>query len=121
LIINLLVYLLHFDNDIVEMAAIPEKHSENKKPTSGKKSTLMVIGIIGAIALVGVSYMLIFVAPNTIEEPVKIIAVTENGCIAETLDGFAVNIGTCNAKPGDLIMALIDQKVKERAMAMNPT
>ena len=81
----------------------------------------MIIGILGGIALVGVSYMMIFVAPNIIEEPVKIIAVTENGCIGETMDGFAVNIGTCNAKPGDLILAPIDQKVKDRSMAMNPT
>jgi hypothetical protein len=82
---------------------------------------IMVIGIIAGIALVGVGYMTIFVEPELIEERVTVIAVTENGCIVETFDGFAVNIGQCNAKQGDIIMAPVDQKVKERAMAMNPT
>jgi flagellar basal body-associated protein FliL len=103
------------------MGALPERASENKKSTSSKKSMIMVIGIIAGIAVIGVGYMFIFVEPALIEERVKVIAVTESGCIAETLDGFAVNIGQCNAKPGDFIMAQIDQKVKERAMAMNPT
>jgi hypothetical protein len=103
------------------MGAIPERASENKKSTSSKKSMILVIGIIAGIALVGVSYMTIFVEPELIEERVKVIAVTESGCIAETLDGFAVNIGPCDAQPGDILMASVDQKVKERAMAMNPT
>jgi flagellar basal body-associated protein FliL len=106
---------------LTKMGAIPEKTSENKQRTSGKKSMIMIVGIIGGIALVGVSYMMIFVEPNTIEEQVKVIAITDAGCIAETLDGFAVNIGPCNAQPGEIVMALVDQKVKERAMAMNPT
>lgn len=82
---------------------------------------ILVAGIIAGIALVGVGYMTIFVEPDVIEEQVKVIAVTEDGCIAETFDGFAVNIGQCNAMPGDFVMAPVDQKVKERAMAMNPT
>jgi hypothetical protein len=52
---------------------------------------------------------------------VKIIAITESGCIAETMDGFAVNIGDCNGEPGKYINALVDQKTKERAALMNPT
>ena len=103
------------------MGAIPERVSENKKSTSSKKSMIMVIGIIAGIALAGVSYMTIFVEPELIEEQVKVIAVTESGCIAETLDGFAVNIGQCDAQPGDILMVPVDQKVKERAMAMNPS
>ena len=103
------------------MGAIPERVSENKKSTSSNKSAIMVIGIIAGIALVGVSYMMIFVEPEVIQEQVKVIAVTESGCIAETFDGFAVNIGQCNAEPGDIIMAPVDQKVKERAIAMNPS
>jgi len=102
------------------MGAMPEE-SDSKKSASSKKSILMVTGIIAGIALVGVGYMTIFVEPKLIEERVTVIAVTEDGCIAETFDGFAVNIGQCNAKQGDVIMAPIDQKVKERAMAMNPT
>lgn len=103
------------------MGAIPDRISEPKRKGSEKKPLLMVGGILGAIAAVGILYMTVFVAPAEIEERVKIIAITQSGCIAETLDGFAVNIGQCNAQPGDIITALVDQKVKERAMAMNPS
>jgi flagellar basal body-associated protein FliL len=106
---------------LIKMGAIPERVSENKKSTSSKKSLIIVVGIIAGIALVGVSYMTIFVEPDVIDEQVKVIAVTESGCIAETFDGFAVNIGQCNTQPGDVLMAPVDQKVKERAMAMNPS
>jgi len=54
-------------------------------------------------------------------ELVKIIAVTNDGCIGETLDGFSVNVGDCKAKPGQYVDVLVDQKTKDRAMAMNPT
>jgi len=103
------------------MGAIPEKTTSSKKPTSSKKSMIMIAGIIGGIALLGLTYMTIHVSPDVREEMVKVISITESGCIAETMDGFAVNIGKCNAQPGDLIMAQVDQKVKERAKAMNPT
>lgn len=103
------------------MGAIPDRTTESKRKGSDKKPLLMVGGIIGAIAVVGILYMTVFVAPAEVEEQVEVIAVTQSGCIAETLDGFAVNIGQCDAQPGDIIMALVDQKVKERAMAMNPT
>ena len=82
---------------------------------------IMIAGIIGGIALLGLAYMTVYVSPDISEEMVKVISITESGCIAETMDGFAVNIGKCNAQPGDLIMAQVDQKVKERAKAMNPT
>ena len=103
------------------MGAMPERSSEIKKPESGKKSLILIGAILGGIALLGVGYMLVFVEPEIIEERVKIIAVTESGCIAETFDGYAVNIGQCNAQPGDFLIAPIDQKVKERQYAMNPT
>jgi flagellar basal body-associated protein FliL len=103
------------------MGAIPEKTASNKKPASSKKPMIMIIGIIGGIALLGVAYMTVFVAPDLRDEMVKVISVTESGCIAETMDGFAVNIGKCDAQSGDLIMAQVDQKVKQRAKAMNPT
>ena len=106
---------------LIKMGAIPEGSSENKKSTSNIKSLIVVGGILAGIALAGMSYMLVFVEPELINEQVKVIAVTESGCIAETFDGFAVNIGQCNAQPGDVLMAPVDQKVKERAMAMNPS
>jgi hypothetical protein len=62
-----------------------------------------------------------YTAPEENMELVKIIAVTDEGCIGETLDGYSVNIGECNAEPGQYVDALIDQKVKDRAAAMNPT
>ena len=103
------------------MGAIPEKRTENRNSSSGKKSTIMVAGILAGIALVGLGYMFVFVEPEIIEERVQVIAVTESGCIAETFDGYAVNVGQCNAQPGDFIIAPVDQKVKEREYAMNPT
>ena len=103
------------------MSAIPTKNNQSQKSESSKKTMFLVIGIIGAIAVVGLFYMLWYVAPEQSIEQVKVIAVTETGCIGETFDGFAVNIGQCDAQPGDILMAPIDQKVKERALAMNPS
>ncbi|MBT3761915.1 MAG: hypothetical protein HOK63_05930 [Thaumarchaeota archaeon] len=65
--------------------------------------------------------MMFYTAPETNMELVKIIAITDEGCIGETFDGFSVNIGDCNAQPGQYVDALVDQKVKDRAAAMNPT
>ena len=45
----------------------------------------------------------------------------DEGCIAETFDGYAVNIGNCKVQQGEYVNAVIDKKVKERAAAMNPT
>ena len=84
-------------------------------------STILVGGIIAAGAIVLFAYLMFYTAPAENIERVKIIAVTESGCIAETLDGFAVNIGECQGQPGDFVTALVDQKTKERAAAMNPT
>ena len=65
--------------------------------------------------------LMAYTAPEEKTELVKVIAITENGCIAETLDGFAVKIGDCYAQPGQYVNALVDQKTKERAALMNPT
>jgi len=62
-----------------------------------------------------------YVSPVEVVERVEVIAVTAEGCIAETANGFAVNIGQCNAEPGQLILVPVDQNVKQRAAAMNPT
>ena len=91
------------------------------KKSSDKKSLLIISGIIAVVGISLVTYMLFFTAPEEKTEWVKVIAITESGCIAETLDGFAVNIGECQAQSGDYVMALVDQKTKERAAAMNPT
>ena len=65
------------------------------------------------------AYLMWFVAPAENMEMVKIIAVTEDGCIGETFDGFAVNIGSCDVKVGDVINAPVDQKVKEKNKKIN--
>ena len=86
-----------------------------------KKSLGIIVGILAAIFVAGLAYMIFYTAPAETLETVKVIAVTEEGCIAETLDGFAVNIGECQAQPGQYISAIVDQKLKDRAAAMNPT
>ena len=91
------------------------------KESSDKRSLLIVSGILAAIGISLFAYLMFYTEPQEIAERVKVIAVTEQGCIAETMDGFAVNIGQCNAQQGDFVVALVDQKTKERAAAMNPT
>ena len=103
------------------MGALPKRDTEIKKPTSSTNSLIIVGAILGGIALVGVGYMLVFVEPEMVDQRVKVIAVTESGCIAETFDGYAVNIGSCNAQPDEILIAPVDQKLKEREYAMNPT
>ena len=91
------------------------------KKSSDKRSLLIVSGILAAIGISLFAYLMFYTAPEEVTERVKVIAVTDEGCIAETMDGFAVNIGQCSAEEGDFIVALVDQKTKERAAAMNPT
>ena len=93
--------------------------SSNKK--SGKNSTFIIGGVIALGAGLLFAYLMFYTAPAEKIEMVKIIAITNDGCIAETMDGFAVNIGNCNAEPGKYVNALVDQKTKERAALMNPT
>jgi hypothetical protein len=92
----------------------PEKSSD-------KRSLLIVSGILAAIGISLFAYLMFYTAPAEVMERVQVIAVTESGCIAETMDGFAVNIGQCSAQEGDYVVASVDQNVKNRAAAMNPT
>ena len=81
------------------------------------------IGIVVAILVVVVSlfgYQMWHVSPSWVIETVTIVANTESGCIAQTMDGFPVNIGPCDGKEGDIITAKVDTKLKERAAAVNP-
>ena len=88
---------------------------------SDKKSIFIIAGVILVGAALLFAYLMWYVSPEEYNERVKVIAVTEAGCIAETFDGFAVNIGNCNVQAGEYVNAVIDKKVKERAAAMNPT
>ena len=95
----------------------------NRQPEkkSGKNSTLILGGVIVLVAGLLFAYLMFYTAPTENIEMVKVVAVTEAGCIAETLDGYSVNIGDCDTQPGEYVDALVDQKVKDRAAAMNPT
>ena len=88
---------------------------------SGKNGTFIIAGVIAIGAGLLFAYLMFYTAPTETMELVKVIAVTDDGCVAETMDGHAVNIGDCNAKPGQYVDALVDQKTKERAALMNPT
>lgn len=103
------------------MGAIPERKTISKKPKSSSNSYILIAGVLGAIFALGLAYMTLYVAPEETLERVKVVAVTEAGCIVETFDGFAFNIGQCNEEPEKIITAPVDQKVKERALAMNPS
>ena len=95
--------------------------SATPKKSSNTKNYAIVFGILAAIGISVVIYLMWYVAPDVIVEEVEIIAVTDDGCIGETMDGFPVNIGECDAQPGDIISAQVDQKAKERQELMNPT
>ena len=89
--------------------------------SSSKNSTFIIAGVIALGAGLLFAYLMFYTAPAETVEMVKIIAITDEGCIAETMDGYSVNIGDCNGEPGQYVNALVDQKTKERAAAMNPT
>lgn len=95
------------------MLAVPQ--------TSSKKPIVIICGILAAIGISLFVYLMWYVSPDVKIEQVKIISVSEDGCIAETYDGFPVNIGPCDAQVGEIISAPIDQKTKERQALMNPT
>ncbi|MDH3488931.1 MAG: hypothetical protein OEL56_00625 [Nitrosopumilus sp.] len=88
---------------------------------NNKKSILIVGGVIAVVAVSLFVYLMWYTSPDQIEERVKVIANTGEGCIVETLDGYAINIGPCDFEPNEYIIAPIDQKLKERAALMNPT
>ena len=98
------------------MAAVGGKNSKK----SGKNSTLVIGGVIAIVAGLLFVYLMFYTSPEHNMEIVKIIAVTEAGCIAETMDGYSVNIGNCDGKLGQYVDALVDQKVKDRTDAINP-
>lgn len=88
---------------------------------NNKKSLVIVAGIIAAIGIALFAYLMFYVSPDLVTERVKVIANTADGCIAESFDGFSVNIGPCDAEPGDFIVGTYDAKIKERRALMNPT
>ncbi len=83
------------------------------------KNYALIFGAIVLVAVLGVSYMIWFTSPNYVVQTVTIIANTENGCIGETMNGFSVNIGPCDAQPNDVISAKYDTNILKREIAMN--
>ena len=79
--------------------------------------TIVIIGVAGSLF----GYLTWYVSPDEVTERVKVIANTVDGCIAESFDGFPVNIGPCDAEPGEVIDGTYDAKIKEREILMNPT
>ena len=102
------------------MSAINRQPNKTNN-SSNIKSLAIVGGVIAIGAVLLFAYLMWYVAPEENLESIKIVAVTESGCIGETYDGYAVNIGACDASPGEWVTAYVDQKVKERAALMNPT
>ena len=102
------------------MSAIDRQPKQSNDP-SNNKSLLMIGGVIAVASILLFAYLMWYVAPDEYAERVKVIAVTDSGCIVETYDGFAVNIGDCQVSPGEYVDAVIDKKIKERAALMNPT
>jgi len=101
------------------MSAINPKKSTDSKASRGR-SIIIICAVIGGVAVALFAYLMFYVSPEHTFETVKVIAITPDGCIVETLDGHPINIGQCNAQPGQYIDAMIDQKIKERSMMMNP-
>ena len=95
--------------------------SNKPKKSSNTKNIGIVFGILSAIGISLFIYLMWYVAPDEILERVEVIAVTDDGCIGQTMDGFPVNLGECDAQPGDIILTQVDQKAKERQESMNPT
>ena len=92
------------------------------EPKKESKKSLFMIGvIIAGVALGLFGYLMWYVSPDEVTEKVKLIAVTESGCIVETMDGFPMNVGPCEGEPGQIIIATYDAKIKEREYLMNPT
>lgn len=88
------------------------------------KNNKTTIQIFIAVIIIGVGlfvYLAWYVSPDEITEKVEVIANTVDGCIVETFDNFAINIGPCDAQSGEFIIATYDAKIKERAILMNPS
>ncbi|MCE2507127.1 MAG: hypothetical protein J4F36_11830 [Nitrosopumilaceae archaeon] len=88
---------------------------------SKNQTTITAFVLVAVIAVGLFVYLSWYVAPDEVTERVKVVANTASGCIAESSDGFSVNIGPCDAEPGEVIIGTYDAKIKERRALMNPT
>ena len=95
--------------------------STKPKNSSNVKNLAIIGGILAAIGISLFAYLMWYVSPAEVLERVEIIAVTDKGCVGQTMDGYPVNIDQCDYLPGDVVLVPVDQKVKERQDLMNPT
>ena len=89
--------------------------------TKNNHYTIIAFVVVAAVAGSLFAYLNWYVAPDEVTERVKVVANTDDGCIAESSDGFSVNIGPCDAEPGEFVVGTYDAKIKERRALMNPT
>ena len=85
------------------------------------KTTIQAFIAVTVIAVGLFLYLSWYVSPDEVTERVRVVANTADGCIAESSDGFSVNIGPCDAEPGEVVIGTYDAKIKERRALMNPT
>ena len=62
--------------------------SAKPKNSSNTKNLIIVAGILAAMGISLFAYLMWYVSPAEVLERVKIISVSENGCVGETMDGF---------------------------------
>ncbi len=99
---------------------------EKKAPAF--KFVMMLVAATSVILVLLISPWNIF--PTLVTEDVTVIAVTNYGCVAESMMGISVVVQDCNAKPGDVISATFYipamelngyyDRVQEKLKTVNP-
>ncbi|NJK77908.1 MAG: hypothetical protein HC944_02915 [Nanoarchaeota archaeon] len=74
---------------------------EKKAPAF--KFVMILVAATSVILVLIISPWNVF--PTLVTEDVTVIAVTNYGCVAESVLGHSVVVPDCNAKPGDVISA----------------
>lgn len=98
-----------------------------------KKAPVLMFVLILSVA---VSVTLVFTLtpwnfiPTLVTEDVTVIAVTDYGCVGESVLGRSVVVSDCNAKPGDVVSATFYvpsmelngyyDRVQEKLVMVNP-
>ena len=98
-----------------------------KKAPAFKFVMMLVVATLVILVLL-ISPWNIF--PTLVTEDVTVIAVTNYGCVAESMMGVSVVVQDCNAKPGDVISATFYipamelngyyDRVQEKLKTVNP-
>jgi len=99
---------------------------EKKAPAF--KFVMMLVAATSVILVLLISPWNIF--PTLVTEDVTVIAVTNYGCVAESMMGISVVVQDCNAKSGDVISATFYipamelngyyDRVQEKLKTVNP-